>query len=136
MKPARRQRFDELFESVVDGLPDGIRGLLDEVAVMIEDTPTREILEDVGEDPDAIDAHEALCGLHTGIAFTEQSVEDSGVLPPTIMLFRVGIVAEAGGWEQPDAEERIREEIRITLLHEIGHQFGLDEDDLARLGYE
>ena len=91
MNHAQRQRFDELFESVVAELPDGIRDLLDEVAVMV---------------------------------------------PPTIMLFRVGIVAEAGGWDQPDALERIREEIRITLLHEIGHQFGLDEDDLARLGYE
>jgi predicted Zn-dependent protease with MMP-like domain len=50
------------------------------------------------------------------------------------MLFRVGILEQAGGWEA--GEDAIVEEIRITLLHEIGHQFGLDEEDLRRLGYE
>jgi predicted Zn-dependent protease with MMP-like domain len=82
-----------------------------------------------------------LCGLHTGVAFTERSVTSSGDLPSEIRLFREGILAEAGGWEEPgedvDAvEDSIYEEIRITLLHEIGHQFGLDEDDLERLGYQ
>jgi predicted Zn-dependent protease with MMP-like domain len=79
---------------------------------------------------------EELCGLHTGVAITDQSVEDSGRLPTDIHLFRVGIVALAGGWGGRDAEERIGDEIRITLLHEIGHHFGLEEDDLADLGYD
>ena len=42
----------------------------------------------------------------------------------------------AGGWDQPDADDIVYEEIVITLLHEIGHHFGLDEEDLARLGYD
>ena len=59
-----------------------------------------------------------------------------------ITLFRRGIVDLAGGWEARTeegcavgGEVAIREEIRITLLHEIGHHFGLDEDELDRLGY-
>jgi predicted Zn-dependent protease with MMP-like domain len=52
------------------------------------------------------------------------------------MLYRLGIIAAAGGWDQPDADDIVYEEIMITLLHEMGHQFGLDEEDLRRLGYE
>ena len=51
-----------------------------------------------------------------------------------IHLFRIGIMAEAGG--EQATEEDLRREIRVTLLHEIGHHFGLDEDDLAELGYD
>jgi predicted Zn-dependent protease with MMP-like domain len=84
----------------------------------------------------------ALCGLHSGIPLTERSVEHGG-LPEVITLFREGILEEAGGWEEwtdddgteLGGRERILREIRITLLHEIGHHFGLDEDDLERLGY-
>jgi hypothetical protein len=78
---------------------------------------------------------------------TERSVEPGEVDLPMIHIFREGIIACAGGWSpwrvsSPDGEilegggeDLVREEIRITLLHEIGHHFGLDEDDLDRLGY-
>ncbi len=56
-------------------------------------------------------------------------------MPPQIHIFRDGIVEFAGGWHQKYAEDEIYEETRITLLHEIGHHFGLDEDDLTELGY-
>ena len=56
-------------------------------------------------------------------------------MPSDIHLFRDGILDLVGGWDVPDARQSLEEEIRITLLHEIGHQFGLDEDDLDRLGY-
>ena len=76
---------------------------------------------------------ETLCGLHTGTMLTERSIEHSGDLPTDIHLFRDGIVEAAGGWEQ--GRERVAQEIRITLLHEIGHHYGLEEDDLDRLGF-
>ena len=84
-----------------------------------------------------------LCGLHSGIPLTERSVSDPGGEIETISLYRLGIVEAAGGWRRWQDDEgrswggidRVREEIRITLLHEIGHHFGLDEDDLERLGY-
>ena len=147
MSPRQRDEFDALVEEQIAALPAQLRTLLDEVPVIVEDEPSDEVLESFGMTRD--DADE-LCGLHSGFAFTEQTVEASGDLPAEIMLYREGIVAEAGGWpvttgreSQRDADDStgpggidaIREQIRITLLHEIGHQFGLDEDDLDRLGY-
>ncbi len=133
MNHAQRQRFDEMVEAVIEALPPGLRRLLDEVPVIVLDRPSTQMLSDLGMTDDEADE---LCGLHSGTAFTERSVEQSGELPSDIHLFRSGIVEHAGGWETPDAADRIREEIEVTLLHEIGHQFGLDEDDLERLGYD
>jgi len=125
-----RETFDALVEEVIKDLPEALRELLEQVPVIVEDSPDDELLEELGEDED-----DALLGLHSGTPLTEQSIEDSGQLPPDIHLFREPIVDQAGGWSIPGATGLIREEIRITLLHEIGHQFGLDEDDLDRLGY-
>lgn len=134
--------FDAMVEAEINALPPGVRALLDEVPVIVEDEPDDATLAAFGM---AREEADELCGLHTGVAFTDRSVEASGELPSEIMLYRAGIVAEAGGWEPrsgtsddetpPGGPEAIRQQIRITLLHEIGHQFGLDEDDLDRLGY-
>jgi len=131
MNETQRARFDELLERVISELPSAIRGLLEEVPVIVDDLPDESVLEDVGEEDEM-----GLLGLHTGVPFTEQGAEASGELPADIRLFREPIVDHAGGWDAPGADDKILEEIRVTLLHEIGHQFGLDEDDLARLGYE
>ncbi len=119
-------------------MPPRIHELLDEAPVILEDRPSAAVLKDLGIDPEEDD----LCGLHTGLPLTHRSVNDNGVLPDLIHLYRRGIIDHAGGWEEGEdeegpygGEERIREEIRITLLHEIGHHFGLDEDDLEQLGY-
>lgn len=129
MTREERDRFDHLLEEVLDALPPKIRSLLDEVPVIVEDVPSPEVLEDLGMLPENADE---LCGLHTGTGATERSVDDAE-MPSNIMLFREGIVAEAGGWNSGD--EAVQQEIRITLLHEVGHEFGLDEDNLDELGY-
>lgn len=122
-------------------LPRGILALTEEMPVIVEDRPEQKLLDELSKEAGERIEPDELCGLHTGVAFTERSVTSSGELPSEIRLFREGILAEAGGWEEPDedageVEDSIYEEIRITLLHEIGHQFGLDEDDLERLGYQ
>lgn len=134
-----RERFDAIFEEVLESLPPAIHELIEEAPVILEDRPSKKLLLSLGMDPSQDD----LCGLHTGVPLTHRTVNDSGMLPDVIHLFREGIIEHAGGWKEAVDEEgpyggeaRIREEIRITLLHEIGHHFGLDEDDLARLGYE
>ena len=140
MRPAERQRFDRLLEKVLEALPPRIRALLDEAPLIVDDRPSPELLAELGMDAD----EELLCGLHSGTPLTHRSVEHAPDLPETIHIFREGVIEEAGGWEaweddegeQWGGEHRVREEIRITLLHEIGHHFGLDEDDLAKLGYE
>lgn len=136
MTDAERARFDSLMDDVVAELPTGIAELLSEISVIVLDEPSPAMLADLGLAPDDHSALDELCGLHTGTSITERSVEHHADLPTTIHLFRRGIIALAGGWQDANADDHIYEEIRITLLHEIGHHFGLDEDDLERLGYD
>ena len=141
MRRNERERFDKLFEEVLAALPDAIHRLIEECPLVLEDRPSKELLAELGID----DEDELLCGLHTGVPLTDRSVErpDSSDI---VQIFREGIIDMAGGWDEDEAEDRdgqgpfvgvdrIREEIRITVLHELGHHFGLDEDDLERLGY-
>jgi predicted Zn-dependent protease with MMP-like domain len=135
-----RERFDALLEEAIERLPEHIRGLIEQVPVIALDTPTPELLQELGVPRDRYEEEmQHLCGLHSGHSNLERSVEHSGHAPPDIHLFRLGIINEAFSdgttWDDPDADERLYEQIWITLLHEIGHQFGLDEDDLERLGY-
>jgi predicted Zn-dependent protease with MMP-like domain len=136
MTDQERERFDDLVGDAVDALPARVRALLDEVPVVVLDHPDNAMLKDLGLDPGDDAALDEICGLHTGTMLTERSVEDPADLPPVIHLFRRGIISLAGGWEQEHADQHIYEEVRITLLHEIGHHFGLDEDDLEELGYD
>lgn len=135
MTRAERERFDRLVEDALDELPPRIHELLEEVPLVVLDEPTPDMLRDVGMDPADPDARDELCGLHTGTALTERSVEAAD-LPTVVHIFRRGIIAESGGWDAPGAEDEVYEQIRITILHELGHHFGLDEDDLADLGYD
>ncbi len=137
MRSAERRRFDELFEEVLAALPDGIHKLIEECPIVLEDRPSRALLAELGIDDEA----ELLCGLHTGIALTDRSVEHPDA-SDVVQVFREGVIDMAGGWIEDRDEEgpfggvdRIRQEIRITILHELGHHYGLGEDDLERLGY-
>ncbi len=135
-----RDRFDAILEQVLAELPKNIHQLLEQTPLIVDDRPSPELLAELGLDSD----EETLCGLHSGIPLTERTVLDGVSLPETIHLFREGIIDEAGGWTEWVDEEgtplgglnEVRRQIRITLLHEIGHHFGLDEADLQRLGYE
>jgi predicted Zn-dependent protease with MMP-like domain len=137
---AERRRFDALLEQVLAGLPDRLHRLLEEAPLIVEDRPSATLLAELGLDPD----EDIICGLHSGTPLTERSVVEETDLPEMIHLFREGIVEHAGGWERYrdedgqwcGGEEALLREIRITVLHEIGHHFGLEEDDLAQLGYE
>ena len=131
-----RRIFDDLLEQVLAALPEHIHALMEEIPLVVEDQPDPKLLRDMKLNPERT----TLCGLHWGIPLTKRSVEHSGSMPDQIMLFREPILGEAGWYDRPRParELRIQElerQIRITLLHEIGHHFGLDEDDLADLGY-
>lgn len=138
MRRAERERFDALFEQVLEALPRPLRERIEEVPVILEDHPSAETLQSLGMDPE----EDTLCGLHSGIPLTERSVSRTE-MPDVVLLYREGILDEAGGWEPWTDEdgtalggtEAVLREIRITLLHEIGHHFGLSEEDLERLGY-
>jgi predicted Zn-dependent protease with MMP-like domain len=106
--------FDDVVRAALDSLPPHIAGALRNVAVVVED-------ENPG-DPD-------LYGLFEGIPLTEGG-PGAGDLPNRIAIYRRPLEADFA-----DVND-LREEIRITVLHELGHYFGLDEDRLAELGYE
>ena len=130
-----RERFDEVLEGVIGSLPTPIRERFEEIPIIVLDEPTDEILRSLGLVPeDADDRAEMLdeiCGMHTGVPLTERSIEDPPDLPG-IHIFRRGVLELAGWFDDPEELER---QVRITVLHELGHHFGLDEDDLETLGY-
>lgn len=121
----KRADFDRVLRQAIDQLPEMFRGALDNLAVVVEDRPPGWLLRELGVPRD-----ETLYGLYHGIPLPERSVLDSGNLPDKISIYRFPLEADF-----PDRNE-LRREIRMTLLHEIGHYFGMDEEELARLGYE
>lgn len=129
MEARHDPEFDGILEEVMESLPGEVRELLDEVAIIVEDEPSPEILREMGIDPGEIDPD--LCGLHSGTPLSERSVAESQTMPDCIHIFRGPIRRLAG-----KSRRALAREIRITLLHEIGHHFGMTEEDMERLGYE
>jgi predicted Zn-dependent protease with MMP-like domain len=106
--------FEDHVRAALDELPPHIASALVNVAVVVED-----------ENPDDPD----LFGLYHGVPLPERG-DMAGQPPDTISIYRIPLEESF-----PDPEE-LREEIRITVLHELGHYFGLDEERIAELGYE
>ena len=150
MKRSERERFDALLDEVLEKLPPNLVSLFDEKPLVVEDRPTLEMLRELGIPSDRADE---ICGLHSGPMGPQRTFDASGDGDlvgeiGVIHIFREGVVACAGGWTAWEETEEdgtvtagggeriVREEIRITLLHEVGHHFGLDEDDLEALGFD
>lgn len=96
----------------------------------IEDYPSQKMMRDLG-----IRYRAGLCGLYTGIPLTQRRVEQSGVLSDVIHIFREGVMGLATDHRGKLDEAELRKQIRITILHELGHHHGLDEDELEAMGY-
>ena len=133
MNENHRRHFDDLLEDVIAALPEHLHDMLEEVPLIVEDEASPKLKREL-----ELPAGSDLCGLHSGVALTHRSVEAPPHVPDRMMLFRGPIrrvaLAETARHGEPLART-LREQIRVTLLHEIGHHFGLDEDDLERLGY-
>ena len=114
--------FYELVEQALDGLPPELSGLLDNVAIVVEDWPDRET-QLAPDDP-----HDTLYGLYEGVPLTERGDSYYGVLPDRITIFR-------GPLERDFRADALEEQVRITVVHEIAHYFGFGEDRLEELGW-
>ena len=96
----------------------------------VEDHPDLRVMRKMG-----VRHRSDLCGLYTGVPLTERSVMHSPALSDVIHVYREGVLRLATDATGRIDERRLREQIRITVLHELGHHHGLDEDDLHELGY-
>jgi len=112
--------FEDLVAHALDGLPDAFAELLDNVVVMVEDEPQPEDLEGVGIDPASGDE---LFGLYQGVSQLDRDTFYTA-LPDRVVIYRGPLVRACS-----NRRELLRE-VRDTVIHELGHHFGLDEDDM------
>ncbi len=124
MKLARR-KFEVLVARALDGLPELIGERMDNIDVVIEEWPAREQYRRLGLNPD-----EWLFGLYEGTPLLERGITSDPLLPDKITIFK-GPLEEAC-----ENEDQVAEEIRRTVVHEVAHHFGIDEDRLRDLGYD
>jgi predicted Zn-dependent protease with MMP-like domain len=110
---------------VLDKLPRQFRKRLKNVEVVIEEWPTKDLLLNVGLDP----RHDSLYGLYQGVPLPDRSSTYPPILPDKISIFSGPLLEDFS-----DPEE-LREQIRTTVLHEIAHYFGFDDDAIDKLGY-
>jgi predicted Zn-dependent protease with MMP-like domain len=111
-----RREFEEQVRLALDALPDELQRRMENVAVLVE--------EEDADDP-------YLYGFYIGTPLPERTLEGyAGVAPDAILIYRRPLAEDFG-----DDPARLREEIRITVLHELAHHFGFDEGDLDELGY-
>jgi predicted Zn-dependent protease with MMP-like domain len=130
LNPRDRKYFDEQLDRVLEQMPPMIHQLLEQVPMHVEDYPSDAVMDETGAE--YIDD---LCGLYTGIPIGQKSVWHSGTMPDVVTIYREGIITAATDSRGRISDKRLREQIRITVLHEIGHHHGLSEEELRRLGY-
>ena len=110
------ERFDLLVDQALDDIPDELAQLVQNVVVLVEDEPPE-------DEPDD------LLGLYDGVALTERDSTMAVQLPDRIFIFRGPLL------DFCDTEAQLVEEVRITVVHEIAHHFGIDDRRLHELGY-
>ena len=119
---SENQDFYALVERALEQLPPELMTLLDNVAIVVEDWPDYSTPLVSGE------SNGVLYGLYEGVPLTERAAGYHGFLPDKITIFR-------GPLERDFRREELEEQVRITVVHEIAHHFGFDEDRLEELGW-
>jgi predicted Zn-dependent protease with MMP-like domain len=108
-----RERFEELVADALDSVPEELLAHMDNVVVLVEDEPPEP----------------GLLGLYEGFALTDRGWDYGGALPDRIFIYRNPTLAVC------DNEDDVVEEVAITVVHEIAHHFGIDDDRLHQLGW-
>jgi predicted Zn-dependent protease with MMP-like domain len=106
-------RFEEMVAIALDGLPDELGKLMRNVAVTVEHNP----------------GPRGLLGLYQGVPLTARTTHYSGVLPDRITIYRLAICAICS------TEQEVADQVRRTVIHEVGHHFGIDDARLRELGW-
>jgi predicted Zn-dependent protease with MMP-like domain len=118
-----QEEFHDLVLQAVQELPPRIMGAMENVAILVEDWPSKAVLEATG-----VESRYGLLGLYSGVPLPARE-GGPPLLPDTITLFQGPIESAC------PSLEAVVSEIRVTLLHEVGHYMGMDEEDLERMGY-
>src|SRR5262252_2810889 len=118
-----RVKFEKLVDQAIRELPAEFRKKLENVVVLVEDHPPAEFLDDM-----EIMSGDTLFGLYEGTPLTDRGF-DTPLHPDRIWIFQGPIEDEC------ESEEEITEEIKTTIVHEVAHFFGLDDEYLEELGY-
>jgi predicted Zn-dependent protease with MMP-like domain len=123
-RPSRHQPFSALVEVALAAIPEPFAAALDEVAVVIADEPTRDQRRENDLEPD-----DTLYGLYEGVPRTEWGA-DWAVVPNRITLFRLPLEEDF-----PDPDD-LADEVWVTVIHELAHHLGIDDERLEELGVE
>ena len=115
-------RFERLVVRALRRLPPNVHAMLDNIEIVIEDEPTA---EQRGDDDDGSE----LFGLYEGMPLTARGGDYSMVLPDKITIFRKPIERAC------TTPEEMAEEVQVTVIHELAHHFGMEEDRIAELGW-
>jgi predicted Zn-dependent protease with MMP-like domain len=114
----KREHFVELVEEALDSIPQEFRSRIRNVAVLVEDVPPNQ------PSPQSSDQKRLLLGLFHGVPSTKKSMFDLPMGPDHIVLYQRNIEAVCS------SEAEVREQICLTVIHELGHYFGMDENQL------
>lgn len=120
-----RTEFESLVEKALEQIPIPFMQAIQNVAILVEEWPDPDVVEEITGC-----RGELIYGLFSGTPLSEQHIEDSGVLPPVIAIYQGPLVEDF-----PELDQLIAE-IKITLVHEIAHFMGLDEESLRAYGYD
>jgi predicted Zn-dependent protease with MMP-like domain len=130
MNTELRRLFDEQVEVVLAELPQQVHDFMNDVPMVVEDYPSREVMQRM-----RIRHPAHLYGLYTGIPLIKRSVDNWGVPSDVVYIYRLGILSKSRARDGGFDEIELRNQIRRTILHEYGHHVGLTERDLRELGY-
>ena len=117
-----RERFTLLVEDALRRIPQRFRDAMKNVAVVVEDEPSRDVLEDLEMEPD-----DTLFGLYHGTPLTEREANYGNTLPDRISIYQLPIE------DACEDEEDIRQCVTETVIHEFGHYFGLSEEEIEHI---
>ena len=119
------EEFQELVDQALESLPEAFGPFMENLSVEVQPFPSRDLMrERKVKGPRTL-----LLGLYHGVPLTQKSVSAPFDWPEQIFIFQRNIEAVC------DSREEIVTQVRQTVLHEVGHHFGMDEDDLRKLGY-
>lgn len=122
MRPLSRADFESLVSEALDSLPDDLYAYMENVEIVVEDAPGREVTED-------LDEGESILGLYQGIPLPDRGSDYFGVLPDKITLYKHNLEREAR------SRREVRDLVITTVIHEVAHHFGIDDQRLDELGW-